>query len=199
VRGAYRRTGVRAYSQQVRRAFAFLLYAGTPVLPYACSGTEQGTAVPIEEAADSADQLMIKLTSYLTNQGVRQAYLEADTAYVYEARGQTELKNIRVTFYTINGVATSVLTAREGTYTLRTGEMEARRDVVVVRTDGARLTTSVLRYEQAKNQVSSDRPYVYDAPDRHVEGESFVSDPSFSNITTQRPRGTGGRFTLPGQ
>lgn len=193
------RTGGRAYDRRLRRGLAVLLYACTPVIPYACSGTGQGAAVAVEEAADSADQLMINLTSYLTNQGVRQAYLEADTAYVYEARGQTELKSIRVTFYTINGVQTSVLTAREGTYMLRTGEMEARRDVVVVRTDGARLTTSVLRYDQARNQVSSDRPYVYDAPDRHVEGESFVSDPSFSNITTQRPRGTGGRFTLPGQ
>jgi LPS export ABC transporter protein LptC len=174
------------------------VYAGT-ILTYACTSDVPGTSVAALEVADSADQLMIKLTTYLTNEGVRQAYLEADTAYVYEGRGQTELKTIRVTFYTLNGVQTSILTAREGTYTLRTGAMEARGDVVVVRTDGARLTTSVLRYDQARNQVSSDRPYVYDGPDRHVEGESFVSDPSFSNITTQRPRGTGGRFTLPGQ
>ncbi len=180
------------------RRWALILGCGA--LAAACGDGRTAPDVPVQAAAgDSADQLMIKLTTYLTNQGVRQAYLEADTGFVYETAGHTELRRLQVTFYTMNGVQTSVLTAREGTYHIRTGAMEARGDVVVVRTDGARLTTSVLRYDQARNEVSTDQQFVYDAPDRHLEGDAFTSDPGFNNIVTQRPRGTAGRFTLPGQ
>lgn len=176
-----------------------VLVAGAWLAVAACGGERPDPVAQVQQLADSADQVMIGLTAPLTEQGVRQAYLEADTAYVYETRGFTELRNVRITFYTTNGVQTSVLTSREGTYHMRTGAMEARGDVVVVRTDGARLTTSVLRFDQSKNEVSTDQPFVYDGADRHIEGEGFTSDPSFSNIVTRRPRGTAGRFTLPGQ
>ncbi|HWO87659.1 MAG TPA: LPS export ABC transporter periplasmic protein LptC [Gemmatimonadales bacterium] len=169
------------------------------VLVPACGGDRPDPVAQVQQLADSADQVMIGLTIQITSQGVRQAYLEADTAFVYETRGFTELKTVRITFYTTNGVQTSVLTSREGTYHMRTGAMEARGDVVVVRTDGARLTTSVLRFDQQRNEVSTDQPFVYDGADRHIEGEGFTSDPSFSNIVTRRPRGAAGRFTLPGQ
>jgi hypothetical protein len=77
--------------------------------------------------------------------------------------------------------------------------MEGRGDVVVVTTDGRRLTTEVLQYSQTRNEVTSDRPFVFDGPDRHVEGDGFTSDPSFRNVVARRPRGTGGHFTLPDQ
>jgi LPS export ABC transporter protein LptC len=169
------------------------------LLLWGCRNGARDPVAEFEQAADSADQLMIHLTMNMTQEGVRQAVLEADSAFVYDVRGEVELRKVKVTFYTTNGVQTSVLTSREGTYFMRDGRMEARQDVVVNMTDGARLTSSVLRYDQARNEVSSDQPYTYDSADRHVTGQGFVSDPSFSNIVTQRPRGTLGRFTLPGQ
>jgi LPS export ABC transporter protein LptC len=164
----------------------------------ACGGGGQQVG-GYAEAADSADQLMINLTTYLTNQGVRQAFLEADTGFVYETRGRTELRKVRITFYTQNGVRTSTLTSDSGTYNMRTGAMEAQGNVVVVRADGARLSTSLLRYDQARNEVSTDRAYNFVAPDRNIRGDGFVSDPGFTNIVTQRPRGQAGQFALPGQ
>src|SRR5437899_13022053 len=77
--------------------------------------------------------------------------------------------------------------------------MEARGNVVVVRTDGATLRTEVLRYSQVRNQVSSDKPFVFDEPNRHIAGEGFTSDPDFKVVTAIRPKGTGGRFRLPNQ
>ena len=153
----------------------------------------------VQQAADSADQVMGGVRTNLTAEGVRTGYLEADTAFVYENSGHTDLKKIRVTFYTPSGVQTSVLTADAGWYRFRTGEMEARGNVVVVRTDGARLLTSALKYDQSKNEVSTTEPYTYDKGDTHGQGNGFVSDPSFSNVITNRLRGSGGSFRLPGQ
>jgi LPS export ABC transporter protein LptC len=181
----------------VRSAHA--LAAGLVILA-ACGKVGPDRIQRVAQAADSADQLMIRMRTNLTNEGVRTGYLEADSAFVYENAGHTDLKNIRVTFYTPSGVATSVLTAEAGWYRMITKEMEARGNVVVVRTDGARLTTSILKYDQSKNQVSTDQPYTwYEPPDRHLAATGFISDPTFSNITTQALHGTAGHFTLPGQ
>ena len=166
----------------------------------ACGRAPKPDAVAqVEAAADTADQLMIGLTQYITENGVRKAYLEADTAFLYENAGRADLKKVRVTFFGLTGDTSSVVTGKFGYYDWRSGKMETREDVVVVLSNGGRLTTSVLRYDQARNEVSTDQHYVYVAPDQHMEGEGFTTDPALSQFRTQRPRGKAGAITLPGQ
>ena len=150
-------------------------------------------------AADSADQVLEGMSHYMTNDGVLRAHVVADTAYMYSPSQTTELRNVHITFYDTRGAQTSTLTSREGTYHWRSGDMEARGSVVVVRTDGATLRTEVIRYSQAKNQVSSDRDFVFDEPTRHILGTAFTADPDFKVVTAIRPKGTGGTFILPNQ
>lgn len=175
--------------------------ASVPLAGLAACGRapQQDTVAQVEAAADTADQLMIGLTQYITENGVRKAYLEADTAFLYENAGRADLRKVKVTFFGPVGDTSSVVTGKVGFYDWRSGKMETREDVVVVLSNGGRLTTSVLRYDQAKNEVSTDQHYVYVAPEQHMEGEGFVTDPSLSHFRTQRPRGRAGAFTLPGQ
>jgi LPS export ABC transporter protein LptC len=165
----------------------------------ACSKAGPDRIEQVAQAADSADQLMIGMSTNLTAEGVRTGHLEADSAFVYESSGHTDLKNIKVTFYTPSGVQTSVLTALAGWYRMRSGEMEARGNVVLVRTDGARLTTSVLTYDQSKNQVRTDQPYVYTVGEKHAAGSGFECDPSFTVCKSNSVRGSAGPVSLPGQ
>jgi LPS export ABC transporter protein LptC len=166
----------------------------------ACGGKPKADAVAqVQAAADTADQLMIGLTQYITENGVRKAYLEADTAFLYENAGRADLKNVRVSFFGVAGDTSSVVTGKVGFYDWRSGKMETREDVLVLLSNGGRLTTSVLRYDQARNEVSTDQHYVYVAPDQHMEGEGFTTDPALSQFRTQRPRGKAGAITLPGQ
>ena len=176
----------------MRRALVLLLVTA------AC---KNGTPVTATQAAlDSADQVLIGMTHFVTEGGVQRAQVRADTAYFFSGTQRAELRNVHVTFYDVIGVATSTLTAREGTQQWRTGDMEARGNVVVVRNkDGGTMRTEVMVYNQARNEVSSDKPFVFDSPDRHVEGEGFTSDPEFKNITAKHPRGTGGQFILPNE
>jgi len=150
-------------------------------------------------AADTADQVLDSMSHYVTTAGVVRAHLRADTAYFYSPMQTAELRVVHITFYDPHGAETSTLTAREGTYHWRPGDMEARGNVIVVRTDGATLRTEVLRYSQAKNQVSSDKPFVFDEPNRHIEGKGFTSDPDFKVVTALQPQGRAGQFTLPNQ
>lgn len=160
-----------------------------------------GTPVTATQAAlDSADQVLIGMTHYVTDAGVLRAKVEADTAYFYSGAQRADLRNVHVTFYDVAGKPTSKLTSKEGTHLWRTGDMEARGNVVVVRDkDGGTMKTEVMFYNQARNEVSSDKPFIFDEPNRHVEGEGFTSDPEFRNVTAKRPKGTGGQFLLPNQ
>lgn len=174
------------------------------LLPAFCSlllvsACNNGTRVTATQAVlDSADQVLLGMTHYVTEIGVLRARVRADTAYFFSATQRAELRSVHVTFYDALGKPTSTLTAKEGTHNWRTGDMEARGNVVVIRDrDGGTLRTEILYYNQGRNEVSSDKRFVFDAPDRHIEGDGFTSDPEFRNITARRPHGTGGQFTLP--
>jgi LPS export ABC transporter protein LptC len=173
------------------------LLAAVAGLVWACHGIKP--AAVVERASDQADQMLVHMTHMLTTNGVARAKVQADTAYLFSNTQTADLRTVRVTFYDALGHETSTLTARTGSYQWRTGDMEGRGKVRVVTTDGRRLETETLRYSQAKDSVTSDVPFVFDAPDRHIEGEGFTSDPSFRNVIAKRPRGTGGRFVLPNQ
>lgn len=162
---------------------------------------KSGTPVTATQAAlDSADQVLIGMTHFVTNAGVLRARVKADTAFFYSGTQRAELRNVHVTFYDGAGNPTSTLTAKEGTHHWRSGDMEARGNVVVVREkDGGTMRTETMYYNQVRNEVSSEKAFVFDAPDRHVAGEGFTSDPEFKKITAKRPRGTGGQFLLPNQ
>src|SRR5881275_1243519 len=150
-------------------------------------------------AADTADQVMYNMSHYVTAGGIQRAHVRADTAYFYSPAQTAELRNVHITFYDTRGAETSTLTSRQGTYHWRSGDMEARGNVVVVRTDGATLRTEVIRYSQVRNQVSSDKDFVFDEPTRHIKGTGFTADPDFKVVTANRVTGEGGKFTLPNQ
>ena len=165
---------------------------------FACSNGAQPSATIT--AADTADQVLIDMTHYVTNDGVVRARVRADTAFFYQNSQSVEMRNVHITFYDTDGRETSTMSAKDGTYHWATGDMEGRGNVVVVGAgDGRTLKSEVMRYKQATNQVSSDQPFVFDGGGRHIQGQGFTSDPEFRNVTALKPTGTGGHFVLPNQ
>ncbi|MBA3555700.1 MAG: LPS export ABC transporter periplasmic protein LptC [Gemmatimonadales bacterium] len=176
---------------------ALAMLAALPI-----AGCEETGARPTAtlQAPDSADQVLEGFSHYVTNEGVRRTRVEADTAYFYESSQVTELKNIKVIFYDLKGEESSTLTSKRGTYRWQDGSMEANDDVLVVSPDGRRLTTEVLRYDNATNTIATDQRFNFDRGTEHLEGNSFRSDPDFKNVVTDRPRGVAGDgLLLPGQ
>ena len=150
--------------------------------------------------ADSANQVMYGARFNLTDQGVLHAQLVADTAYFFDDNTRVELMNVNATFYTSVGVKSAVLTSRRGTYHTATGMMQARGNVVVNSQDGRRLASPELKYEQSRNEISSDSAFVLTSPDRRLAGIGFRSDPNLQNVHVLKTvSGTAGTITIPNQ
>jgi len=138
------------------------------------------------------------MSDCVTDAGVLRARVRADTAFFFSGTQRAELRNVHVTFYDATGKATSTLTAREGTNYWRTGDMEARGNVVLIRNnDGATMRTEAMSYSQARNEVTSDVAFTFDSPTQHLRGIGFVSDPEFRNVRAKNLTGTGGQLVLP--
>jgi LPS export ABC transporter protein LptC len=162
---------------------------------WGCGGPERPPTAA--SAADTADQVVFGLNHQLTMDGVLRTRVQADTAYFYQMSQKVLMRHIKVTFYSLEGTETSTLTGDGGVYEWRTGNMEARGNVVAVTPDHRKLTTSVLNYQRDSQSIVGPEAFVFDSPERHLEGDGFTSDPDFKNVVTRKPkRGTIGKVEL---
>lgn len=152
------------------------------------------------QATDSADQVLEGFSHWVTQDGIRRSEVQADTAYFYENTQLTQLRNVRVVFYDLNGKESSTLTSTTGTYRWQDGSMQANGKVVVISPDGRKLQTDTLKYDNATNTISTNTHFIMDRGTDHLEGQSFRSDPDFKNVVTDKPVGRAGDgLLLPGQ
>jgi len=164
------------------RAIVGLAVAIALVSGAACQN--QGATPPVAATVtrDTADQTLFGVRVVMSDHGVQQALLQADTAFTYEDNTRFELRAVRSTFYTETGVKNATLTSRQGTYNVRSGNMEARGNVVVISTDGRRLETPQLRFDPGRNEISGDSAFTLTRPEDVVTGIGFVTDPDLTRI-----------------
>jgi LPS export ABC transporter protein LptC len=176
------------------------LAAAALVVAIACQ--KQGAAPPVKRGvgmADSAEQVMLGVRMLLTDRGVQRGELFADTGYVFEDQTRFELRKVRATFNTSTGTKDGVLSADRGTYNQREQKLEGFGHVVIVTTEGKRLTSPHMKYMQVANEVSSDSAFTLVEPGRNVSGIGFRADPQLTRIQILRNVGGQGTFTLPGK
>jgi LPS export ABC transporter protein LptC len=163
-----------------------------------CKRDATTTVAKVKTTADSADQIMFKMTTILTDRGVQRAELLADTGFFFDENTRAELRGVKTTFFDKDGNRNGVLTSKRGTYNTRANFMEARQNVVIVTTDGRRLTSPMVRFEQYRNMIVSDSPFVLVEGERRLEGVGFESDPQMLSVKVrQLSRGTGASIILP--
>jgi LPS export ABC transporter protein LptC len=170
----------------VRRTAALLLLVVVATVAGACQDPGATPPVNLGGVRDTADQTMFGVRLMLADRGIQRAQMEADTAFTFEDNTKTELRNVRTLFFTETGLKNGTLTSREGTYNVRSGNMEARGNVVVVSEDGRRLETQQLRYDPARNEISSDSAFVLTEPTQRVSGIGFRADPNLNNVNILR-------------
>ena len=163
---------------------------------------KQGSTPPVKRGvtmADSAEQVMNGVRMLLTDRGVQRGELFADTAYVFDDQTRFELRNVRATFNSSTGTKDGVLTADRGRYNQREAKLEGFGHVVIVTTEGKRLTSPHMRYLQAQNEMSSDSAFTLVEPGRSLSGVGFRADPQLTRIVVLKAGEGRGNITLPAQ
>ena len=130
-----------------RRAATWTTPLAALALTVACGGSGAHPTATVQ-APDSADQLLVGFSHFLTSDGVRRSQVEADTAYFFETTQLTSLRRLRAVFFDKNGGEASRLTADSASYRWQDGSMNAAGHVSLVAPDGRRLTTTALRFDQ---------------------------------------------------
>lgn len=173
---------------RVRRAGLALAVASVA----AACGTDLDTPVANEELQSmSADYVAFGMTTYVTAKGVREAQIEADTAYIYETESTAELRQMQLTFYDELGNERATVTGRSGDWNQETNRMVARGDVVLfIHTDSSTIESPEIFYEPDLDRIWSDSTVVRTMKDGSVQsGTAFESDMSFENIEIENMRG----------
>ena len=164
----------------------------------ACRKADTTAVKKVVTTADSADQVMFKMRTILTDRGVQRAELSADTGYFFDENTRVELRVVSTVFFNKEGARDGTLTSKRGTFNTRANVMEARDNVVILGVDGKKLTSPMVRFEQFRNLIVSDSPFVMVEGERRLEGIGFESDPQMLSVKVrQLSRGTGASIVLP--
>ena len=180
----------------MRRTILMVLAAAAALA--ACRKNATAIVAKGATTADSADQILYKMGMILTDRGVQRGELTSDTAYSFDENTRYELRVVSTVFFNKEGAKDGTLTSRRGTFNTRANVMEARDNVVIIGVDGKKLTSPMVRFEQFRNLIVSDSPFVLIEGDRRLEGIGFESDPQMLSVKVrQLSRATGASVILP--
>ena len=150
-------------------------------LAIGCVACRQESTTPriVSDADLPADQIVYGLHHVMTNNGVRSAVLDGDTAYVHEEGDRLDLTGVELRFFTETGRESGHLTSDTGEYEVGAGLFTARGNVVLI-TEGPkgqrRLETEELFYQIETEDLWSDRDFVLVENGQTTRGASFRTD-----------------------
>lgn len=157
----------------------------------ACDDPTNTEIAPTELTEIEADNVIYGMTSFLSASGVREARVQADTAFVYADSAMLYLRQMELVLYHEDGRSRATVTALRGEMDTNTDGMLAQGDVIlIVHEDGRRLLTSELNYDPQRDRIWSDSATTQIMADGRVtDGTAFESDLEFRNIQIANPRG----------
>lgn len=167
----------------------------------ALGGCKEPKAPPVGVGGpvDSAEQVMFGVRTLLTSNGVQRGELTADTAYTFNDQTKFIFLNAKVNFNTETGAPNGTMRADRGIYDMRQQVLEGFGNVVITTTDGRKLTSPHLKFNQLANEVSSDTTFNVVAGDRTQSGIGFKADPNLTHFQCFRTCKTSGTVALPAQ
>jgi LPS export ABC transporter protein LptC len=117
-----------------------------------------------------------------TDSGKPQWTLFAKHAATYQARDLVTARTLRIDFFDDKGVKSSELVAREGELYQRTRDMIARGNVVLLTTEGWRMSTDEMHFLNSHRKITSDKLVRVEKEGTVLEGVGFESDPSLEHF-----------------
>jgi LPS export ABC transporter protein LptC len=178
----------------VRSRLGSCLLPGVALL-IACESVDN-TTVANEFMQGIDAPVVFGMSSYITTEGVRQARVQADTAFTFADSAKVDLRVMTVDFYDESGVERATVRGTHGEWNQDTDLMVARGDVeLLVQSDSSIIRSQEIHYDPQTDRIWSDSATARTMSDGSVtRGSSFESDIEFTNIRILNVRGDAGRI-----
>jgi LPS export ABC transporter protein LptC len=163
-RDEHARVGATAVGRRRRVLLGAALLSAALLLSAGCDGEPRGDDPPVPAAAAVAavpaaervpDQVLFDTTVTDSREGVRRWTLTSDRLEKYLDQDEVELHAVHMDFFQADTLF-SVLTAARGRASQRNGNLFVWGDVVVVASDGRRLETGELNYDDRSGRISNE-------------------------------------------
>jgi LPS export ABC transporter protein LptC len=150
-------------------------------------GSQRGFESP-GESGELPDQQVRDFVLTETDQGTPVWTLYAREASTYTARNTVIARSIRVDFFDDDGKRTSELTANEGEINQRTRDMTAIGNVVIQTTEGTRMSSDVLSFDNRRQLILApdDQLVRVERASDVLTGYGFQSDPELQRFEFKR-------------
>lgn len=130
-----------------------------------------------------ANNVLEGVVHMVTVDGVKQALLRADTAYLHEDSSTFDLRNVDLTVYDESGRQEAHILSATGVLDTRSNAMVARGDVrVTTREQDRRIRTEELHYDPDRNRIWSEVATTMVEAGATINGTGFTSDARFRNV-----------------
>lgn len=168
--------------------------AGLLLVAGAMGACEQDLSTPVADTelrSMEASWVAYGMASFVTSEGVREARIEADTAFIFEDTGLANLHQMQIVFYDELGRPRATVTGQRGEWNRETDRMVARGEVdLFIHADSSTLESQEIFYDPQIDRIWSDSATVRTAKDGTVtSGTAFESDMSFERIRIENARG----------
>jgi len=120
-----------------------------------------------------------------TDSGRAQWTMFAQHAATYQARDLVTVRGVRIDFFSDKGIKSSELVAREGELYQRSRDMVARGNVVLLTTEGWRMSTEEMHFLNSRRKITSDKLVRVEKQGTVLEGVGFESDPNLEHFEFQ--------------
>ena len=161
------------------------------ILLYSCSNDPEEVKgfiktenLPIEKI-EGAEMLQ-------TENGIEKVQLIAETRKRFQdVQPQLVFSNgLEVVFYNDSGLVRSILKAENAEIDKTNNIMTASESVFLTSSDGKRLETEKLIWDENKNKIYTDNKVIIRTSKELIEGEGFESNPDFSEYSISKIQGT---------
>ena len=161
----------------------------------ACTDSAPRMVVDPELEAIEANSISFGFRANMTREGVRQFFVEADTALFFQDSTVVYLHgHVKLTAYNEElGTEKAIVTSDRGRLETDTNELLAEGNAVLfIQVDGRRIESYELRYTPETDNIRSDSAVVMYDGDDIIEGTSFTSDLNFERVDIRNARTRGG-------
>ena len=161
------------------------------ILLYSCSNDPEEVKgfiktenLPIEKI-EGAEMLQ-------TENGILKVQIIAETIKRFQdVQPQLVFSNgLEVVFYNDSGLVRSILKAENAEIDKTNNIMTASESVFLTSSDGKRLETEKLIWDENKNKIYTDNKVIIRTSKELIEGEGFESNPDFSEYSISKIQGT---------